>query len=203
MSWRLFAAQSLALVLLAWLAGQYLAGQQRIELEEVQEQLAAARAQLEQRLDRLERRIHVHDIAAEPPVVIQVEQPAKETQRLEALEARERALREKLTTLLNKQQRAQYQPEPVRVQDWLAGLDAEKRAEVQTAYRAELERMQNTFPAAPNVPPPSPEDMHRLLDESRERLKLRLQGILSGEDYQAFLNSLEEGQIPLGLPLLD
>jgi len=129
---------------------------------------------------------------------------AKLVRRIELLEAREQELRETLAGLLNKQRLlAQTQPEHVQMRGWMAGLDAEKRAEVQTAYREELERMQNAFPAAPDAPPPRPEEMLRLLEASRERLKLRLQSILSGEDYQAFLSSLAEGDIPLGLPPLD
>lgn len=209
MSWKVFTLQTITLVLLAWLAGQYVAGQQGDGLEDVQERLAAETARLHQRLDGLERR--VREMGGRPPVAAAVQQTAPTESgdalalRIETLEAKEQELRKKLASLLNKQRLATQssQPEHLRVRDWMAGLDAEKRAEAQAAYREELERMQSAFPAAPDAPPPSPAAMHRLLEESRERLKLRLQGILSGEDYQAFLNSLEEGGIPLGLPPLD
>ncbi|MGR0482833.1 MAG: hypothetical protein ACTFAL_15910 [Candidatus Electronema sp. V4] len=205
MSWKAFVLQSIALVLLTWLAGQYFAGQQGSGLEDVQEQLAAETA----RLHALERR--VRKLAILPPAAaVEVQAAQLESGdalilRIETLEAKEQDLRKKLAGLLNKQRLATQssQPEHLRVRDWMAGLDAEKRAEAQAAYREELERMQSAFPAAPDAPPPSPAAMHRLLEESRERLKLRLQSILSGEDYQAFLNSLAEGGIPLGLPPLD
>ena len=208
MSWKVFILQSIVLVLLAWLAGQYVAGQQGDGLEDVQEQLAAETARLHQRIEVLER-----EIGGRPPAAAAVQAAPPENRdalaalslRIETLEAKEQYLRKKLAGLLNKQQLAMQlsQPEHIRVRDWMAGLAPEKRAEAQAAYREELERMQSAFPAAPDAPPPSPAAMHRLLEESRERLKLHLQGILSGEDYQAFLNSLEEGDIPLGLPPLD
>ncbi len=211
MSWRVFTLQAAILLLLAWLIGQYFVGRQDGRLEDVQEQLAAAIARLDQRLDKLER--HVREIGGAPPAAaVQQTAPPDSTatltelsRRIEAVETREQELRKKLAGLLRRQHLlVQSQPEHLRVQSWMAGLDPEKRAAAQAAYRAELERMQNAFPAAPDAPPPSPEDMLRLLEESRERLKLRLQGILSGDDYQAFLSSLEdEGQIPLGLPPLD
>ncbi len=205
MSWKIFILQSAVLVLLVWLSGQYFADQQGGGLKDVQERLAAETARLHQRLDGLE--------SSRPPAaaVLQTAPPEESedalaglSQRVQALETREQELRQKLAGLLNKQRLlAQAQPEHLRVRNWMTGLEAEKRAEAQAAYREELERMQNAFPAAPDAPPPSPAAMLRLLEESRERLKLRLQGILSGEDYQAFLDSLEEGDIPLGLPPLD
>uniref|UniRef100_UPI004055F2EA hypothetical protein n=1 Tax=Candidatus Electronema sp. TaxID=2698783 RepID=UPI004055F2EA len=210
MSWKIFILQSAVLVLLAWLAGQYFADQQGGGLNDVQERLAAETARLHQRLDGLEQQ--VQEIGGRLPSAAAVQAAPPEngdaiaalSRRIDALETEEQELRQKLAGLLNKQRLlTQAQPEHLRVRDWMAGLDAEKRAEAQAAYREELERMQSTFPAAPGALPPSPAAMLRLLEESRERLKLRLQGILSGEDYQAFLDSLEEGDIPLGLPPLD
>ncbi|WP_420208813.1 hypothetical protein [Candidatus Electronema sp. JC] len=207
MSWKIFILQSAILVLLVWLSGQYFADQQGGGLKDVQERLAAETARLHQRLDGLERQI-----SSRPPAdaVQQTAPPENEdalaalSRRIGALETGELELRQKLAGQLNKQRLlTQAQPEHLRVRNWMTGLDAEKRAEAQAAYREELERMQSAFPAAPDAPPPSPAAMLRLLEESRERLKLRLQGILSGEDYQAFLDSLEEGDIPLGLPPLD
>ncbi len=210
MSWRVFILQAAVLVLLALLAGRYFIGRQDSRLEDVQEQLVAATARLDQRLDKLERRVREIGGASPAAAVQQTAPPdnaatlTELSRRIEVVETREQELRKKLAGLLRRQHLlAQSQPEHLRVQSWMAGLDPEKRAAAQAAYRAELERMQNAFPAAPDAPPPSPEDMLRMLEESRERLKLRLQGILSGEDYQAFLSSLEEEQIPLGLPPLD
>lgn len=212
MFWKAFVLQSIVLVLTAWLAGQYLAIQQDDRLVEIQEQLAAETARLHQRMDALERR--VPELAALPPAAaaeVQAAPPenrdalAALSRQIETLEANEQELQKKLAGLLNKQRLGTQssQPEHLRVRDWLAGLDSEKRAEAQAAYREELERMQSAFPAAPDAPPPSPAAMLRLLEESRERLKLRLQGILSGEDYQAFSDALDAGDIPPGLPPLD
>jgi hypothetical protein len=216
MSWRIFTLQTAVLVLLAWLAGQYLAGQQRGGLEAFQEQLTAATARLDQRLDKLERR--VRDISGRPPAAMPTSAEPSESgaalaalsRRVAELEAREQELKQTADALLREkallaQARQQTQPEHVRVQNWMDGLEAKKKADVAAAYRAELDLMRTTFPAAPDAPPPKPEDMLRLLEESRERLKLRLKDILDGEEYQAFLESLDdqEAALPVGLPLLE
>jgi chromosome segregation ATPase len=215
MSWKIFILQTAVLVLLAWLSGQYFAGQQGGGMKDVQDQLAAETARLHQRLDELERQ--AREIGGRPPAAAAVQAAPPENgdalaalaRRIETLEAREQDVRQTTDALLKEkallaQTRRQAQPEHVRLQDWMSSLEAEKKAEVEAAYKAELDLMQKTFPAAPDAPPPSPEDMLRLLEESRERLKLRLKDILDGEEYQAFLESLDDQEaLPAGLPLLE
>lgn len=181
-------------------------------MKDVQDQLAAETARLHQRLDELER-----EIGGRPPAAAAVQAAPPENgdalaalaRRIETLEAREQNIRQTADALLKEkallaQTRRQAQPEHVRLQDWMSSLEAEKKADVEAAYKAELDLMQKTFPAAPDAPPPSPEDMLRLLEESRERLKLRLKDILDGEEYQAFLESLDDQEaLPAGLPLLE
>lgn len=215
MSWKIFILQSAVLVLLVWLSGQYFAGRQGGGQQEFTERLAAETARLHQRLDGLERR--VREIGGRPPAAAAVPAARPENEdmlaalsrRIETLEAGEQELHQTADALLKEkallaEARREAQPEHVRVQDWMSGLEPKKKADVEAAYRAELALMQKTFPAAPDAPPPSPEEMLRLLEESRERLKLRLKDILDGEEYQAFLESLDDQEaLPAGLPLLE
>jgi hypothetical protein len=206
MSWKIFILQTVCLVCFASFAAEYASYPH-------EETLSVAQRQLNERLDRLEERLaQCKPPAAPPPAetvaqsepasVIQqdeqlIRQVAALSQRLNALEKRDKQLWQAAADLIRRQNalvRAQQKKtEADRVRDWMSGLDAEKKAQVQAMYREEMEEMQN----AVSDSPPAPETMFRLLQESRERLKMKLKDILTEEEYQAFLQSNEAAELPL------
>ncbi len=213
MSWKIFIFQSVVFLLLTYLTALYFSFLYEENLTLALRQTDEHITQLEQRLDQVKK--SATQTPEQQPVTITTpviqsdskveEQVATLAERLERLEKREKQLWQATADLIRRQNvlvRAQRQTETesVRVRDWMSTLDTEKREQVQATYREEMEEMQNTVSASPDAPPPSPETMFRLLQESRERLKLKLKDILTEKEYQAFLQSLEAADTP-GLPL--
>ncbi len=208
MSWKIFILQSVCLVCIASFAAEYASYPH-------EETLSFAQRQLNERLDRLEEQLaqcsksaaqepEQPAIADSPPApVIQpdeqlLQQVAALSQRLDTLEKQKKQLWQATADLIRRQNalvRAQQdKTEADRVRDWMSGLDAEKKAQVQAVQQEEMEEMQHAVSASP----PAPETMFRLLQESRERLKSKLKDMLTEEEYQAFLQSNEEAE---NLPL--
>jgi hypothetical protein len=209
MTWKSYLIQLATLILLSWLAGQYFSQHDHQELQPSTISCTEELAKLNQRLVHLER--EVKQMSTVPLSIGPSNLPEKEngnqekllvqlSGRVAALEAFEQKM-QKLVTTLRKVQQAQ--PEPFRVQNWMATLPVEKRAEVEAAYREQADLMQKAIPVTPDAPPPNPDEMLRLIKESRESLNLKLKNILNTDEYQAFLDSLDEADIPLGLPLLE
>lgn len=116
-------------------------------------------------------------------------------------------MQETIDTLAGQQEKLrQFQkqsvPEHVKVKSWLSGLPTEKKSLVQDIYREQQELMMNAVPVGPESLPPSPEEMLSILQKNREGLKVKLKQILNREEYQAFLESLDESDLPPGLPLI-
>lgn len=120
---------------------------------------------------------------------------------LQSLEERVGELRQTMLSLISQQEtigklQKEYLPEPVRVRNWLTQLPPDKKEQVQEVYIEQQKKMLNTFSASPDVIPPSPEEMHSLLLESRQGLKKNLKILLNHEEYQAFLDSLDQTDLP-------
>jgi hypothetical protein len=211
MSWKIFILQTVCLVFIASFAAEY-AFYPHVET------LSSAQWQLNERLDRIEERLAQYKplpvppqpaqsvVQSHPAPVIQpdeqlIQQVAALSQRMDLLEKQKQQLWQAAADLIRRQNalvRAQEKKtEADRVRDWMSGLDEEKKAQVQAAYQEEMEDMQHTVSTSPDAQPPTPETMFRLLQESREHLKVKLKDILSDEEYQAFLKSLEAADLPL------
>ncbi|CAK8722218.1 hypothetical protein GCAAIG_11865 [Candidatus Electronema halotolerans] len=206
MSWKIFLLQTFCLVCFASFAAEYASYPH-------EETLSFAQRQLNERLDQLEERLaQFKTPAASPPAqtVVQsppapvnqsdehlIQQVAAVSQRLDILEQQKQQLWQATADLIRRQNalvRAQQKKtEADRVRDWMSGLDAEKKAQVQAAYQEEMENMENAVSVSSDSPP-APETMFRLLQESRERLKIKLKDMLTEEEYQAFLQSNEAAE---------
>ena len=213
MPWKIFTFQTIALVFLTYVAAQYFSfpheEQLAVKLNKINEQMT----QFEQQLQQV-KKLALATQVSEQQVVDLPSPPAPEdgelkeqmalfNERLERLEKREEQLWQATADLIKRQNmlvKAQQQtkPEPVRGRDWISHLDTEKKEQVQATYREEMEEMQDAVAASSaDAKAPSPETMFRLLQESRERLKLKLKEVLSEEEYQAFLQSFEAADMPL------
>ena len=212
----------MALLLLIWGAVQYFSLQQVKALQLLEEELVDERGINNQRFAQLEEQLEFlrEDAPSEKTIQV-VEQQVKGKQsnedqaqrlagfqqRIEILEQREKALRETDAALIKEQDflfqaQQQQQPEPVRIRNWLAQLGEEEQEAVQQIYREQLEQVQQSIALDPGALPPNPEEMLATLDKSREELKRSLKEILNQADYQAFLDSLDETTLPMGLPPL-
>jgi hypothetical protein len=203
MSWKIFILQTVCLGFAAHFAAEY-AFYPHVET------LSSAQWQLNKRLDRLEEELaKCKPSAVQPPAqtVVQrqsapvsqpdeqlIQQVAALSQRIDLLEKQKQQLWRATADVIRRQNaliRAQQnKTEADRVRDWMSGLDEEKKAQVQAAYQEEMENMENAVSASP----PAPETMFRLLQESRERLKIKLRDMLTEEEYQAFLQSNEAAE---------
>jgi hypothetical protein len=104
---------------------------------------------------------------------------------------------------MEQQENLLREPEPleqIEVHGWLTTLPEEKKSLVQEIYQEQLALMQNNIPTSPDQLPPSSEEMLSILQENRAELKTRLQEILTEEEYEAFLETLNKTQYPPGLP---
>lgn len=213
MSWKPFVLQSVVLALLLFGVGRHLLVHEHSGLSAEQRRLSDEVVRLNLRLDQLERQVgristDAALILALPPAA---QRPAGSEQalaalaeRVAAMEARAKAIEHNAAVLRTDQAALvkQAQPEAVRVRNWMASLDAAKREAVEAAYREQLDEMQKAVSAAPDAPAPSPEAMEAVLQASREALKRRLRELLDDAEYQTFLDSLEETELPAGPPPL-
>jgi hypothetical protein len=214
MPWKFFFLQTVFFALLSWQIGQYSSKECSRLSAEGQARISAGLTELIRRLDQLEQKVGStsREQAAQ---VVAIPSAAKEAggseeglaqlvQRIEALEVQ---VETNSADLRKKEQAAsalitQAQPEAVRVRNWMSSLDPETKEAVQAAYREQLDLMQEQIAVTPGAPAPSPETMAVMLQESREGLKQKLRSILNEAEYQAFLDSLDETELPIVPPPL-
>ena len=217
MPWKLITLQSVIVIALSYLAIQYFSLNQLSEVQFLQEDLAAEIPLLKEDVQTLKQKVlrlqqdTQNSRIPEPDAAEYSEaQPAIDQgfmERLDGIEEHERALQQMVDSLVSEQGKLiqlqkQSVPEYVKVKNWMDSLPVEKKSEVQEVYRQQSEQMMENVSMEPDTPPPSPEEMLALLRENREDLKIKLKELLSRQEYQAFLESLDTGTVPPGLPPL-
>ncbi len=214
MSWKITALQSLILAGLSYLAIQYFSLNPLNEVQFQQQDLASKISTVEKHVESLDQRLNQLNRTKNERITNQSirqipqknEQESLLSQRIRALEEREKELTEKVSSLVTQQEnqlQEQDQPEQVEVHGWLTTLPEEKKSMVKEIYQEQLALMQNRISTSPGDLPPSTEDMLSILQENRAELKTQLEEILSEEEYEAFLETLNKTRHPPGLPALN
>lgn len=213
MSWKITALQSLILLGLSYLAIQYFSLNPLNEVRFQQQDLASKISIVEKHIESLDQRISQLIRTEKERITNQsiqqtpqkLEQESVLSQRIRALEEREKELTEKVSSLATQQEnqfQEQDEPEPVEVHGWLTTLSEEKKSMVKEIYQEQLALMQNRISTSPGDLPPSAEDMLSILQENRAELKTQLEEILTEEEYEDFQDTLNKTLHPPGLPAL-
>jgi hypothetical protein len=217
MPWKLITLQSVIVIALSYLAIQYFSLNQLSEVQFLQEDLAAEITLLKEEVQTLDQKVlrlqqdTQNNGIPEPDAADYSEaQSALDRgfmERLDGIEEHERALQQMVDSLVNEQEKLvqlqrQSVPEYVKVKNWMDSLPLEKKSQVQEVYRQQSEEMMENISMEPDAPPPNPEEMLDLLRKNREDLKTKLKELLSKQEYQAFLESLDTGTVSPGLPPL-
>ncbi len=214
MSWKITALQSLILAGLSYLAIQYFSLNPLNEVQFQQQDLASKISTVEKHVESLDQRLNQLNRTKNERITNQSirqipqknEQESLLSQRIRALEKREKELTEKVSSLVTQQEnqlQEQDQPEQVEVHGWLTTLPEEKKSMVKEIYQEQLALMQNRISTSPGDLPPSTEDMLSILQENRAELKTQLEEILTEEEYESFLETLNKTRHPPGLPALN
>ena len=214
MSWKITALQSLILLGLSYLAIQYFSLNPLNEVRFQQQDLANKISNVEEHVKNLDQKISQLIRTENKKITNQSirkipqknEQESVLSQRIRALEEREKELTEKVSSLATQQEnkfKELEQPEQVEVHGWLTTLPEEQKSMVKEIYQEQLALMQNRISTSPGDLPPNAEDMLSILQENRAELKTQLEEILTEEEYDAFLETLDKTLHPPGLPALD
>ena len=213
MSWKIITLQSLILLGLSYLTIQYfsidLLSEVRFEQQKATNEISSIKKHIEHLDRQIKQLINTKNESRTAPAVkhaaIKDKAELLLSQRISALEQREQDLTETISSLVALQediyQQEQAPPEQTNVQGWLTTLPDEKKAMVKEIYQEQLAIMQNSIPMSPGQMPPSSEEMLSILQENRSELKTRLQEILTEEEYESFLETLNRSQHPPGLPI--
>ena len=81
--------------------------------------------------------------------------------------------------------------------DWLAKLDSKARNQVEQVFKNNAARMKATLQRLGELEHVDPIRFRELVEENQENLKRELEGVLSSEDYEAFIQSLPPPPAPV------
>ena len=212
MSWFITLLQTCILIVLSYLAVQFFTHNVLNDVQLQLDDFSLRLAEVESTITRLGTGSKVHPTnhhsqSKNQSPTVPIQQTKILAERLQALELQEQQLEKKVEILVDREQVVQgalsEQLKPQVTRGWLSRLSEDKRIRVQNIFHERLASMQNAIGTSPDEIPSSSEDIRDILSNSRQELKDQLGEILTEEEYSAFLETLENGQYPPGVPFLE
>ncbi len=207
MSWSITLLQTCILIVFSYLAVQFFTHNTVDDIHYRLDELSTQLAGLEQKVDQLDaadkalvQQRRSQNVVFQGDNTRSLEQLRAVTERLQALESLERKIENKVILLSEQaQDNKQIIPDPPRPRPpvgWMSTLSEEKRIQVQQVFQERLAAMQTAIGTSPGDVPPSAEEVRTVLEDSRQDVKDQLAEILSNEEYDAFVKTLEQAEHP-------